>query len=84
MIPRVELDQLLISMNNLVRWRPHDVKTFLIAGNPLFRGMRTGNQRWSTSTSDFKAKRLSVTGKERREVVLASEDKPTGALQYTL
>ncbi|KAF8850899.1 NADH-ubiquinone oxidoreductase 20 kDa subunit [Acephala macrosclerotiorum] len=71
-------------MNNLVKWRPHFVKTYLTAGNSLFRGIRTENQRWSTSSSDLKTKRLSVTGKERHEVVLSSEDKPTGALQYAL
>ncbi|CZR70129.1 probable NADH-ubiquinone oxidoreductase 20 kDa subunit [Phialocephala subalpina] len=71
-------------MNSLARCWPHHAKTYFTGGCGILRTMSTGSQGWKSSSSESQTKRLSVTGKERREVVLASQNKPAGALQYVL
>jgi hypothetical protein len=57
---------------------------YCTGGNPIFRTMATANKNRMQSPHSPQTKKTSITGKERREVALASADKPVGALQYVL
>ena len=71
-------------MNSLVKWRPRYVVAHFTCRHPISPTMSIASQKWVHSLSNSKTTILSVTGKERREVVLVSEDKSVGALQYVL
>ncbi|KAH6658577.1 hypothetical protein BKA67DRAFT_602126 [Truncatella angustata] len=71
-------------MNSLVKWRPRYLEARFICRTPISRTMRIASQNWVHYLPNSNTTRLSAAGKERREVALASEDKPGGALQYVL
>jgi hypothetical protein len=65
-----------LSMKRLLGWPSQGVKT-------IFRTIATATHEMPSPDSP-PAKKYSITGKERREVPLVSQDKPVGALQYVL
>jgi len=70
-----------VPAKRLLRLRPQGAR---LGESSIFRAMATATHNQTPSHNDPPPKKYSITGKERRETSLVSQDKPVGALQYVL